>query len=175
MAAIKKKLGQNKVGTSGLPIVIQFCPSVNLNETFQLSQQEVNAITKIQDSKDAQNFLFKTTIQINQCVSNLFISNLFYEKVNELLKRFLMKRCVSKKMWKLERRVRDKACQCKGVLFERVHVLFEKVRYSKRCVIEKVCYPKGACCSTKCVSTTKGVSNYTPWVAKTCVIQSCVN
>ena len=82
MAAIKKKLhGQNKVGTSELPIVIKFCPSVNLNETFQLSQQEVNAIIKIQEAKDAQNFLFKTIIQINQCVSNLFISNLFYEKV----------------------------------------------------------------------------------------------
>ena len=145
MAAIKKNWGKTRLGLQveyRLPIVIQFCP-FKIYETFQLSQQEVNAITKIQDSKDAQNFLFKTIIQINQCVSNLFISNLFYEKVNELLKRFLMKRCVSKKMWKLEIRVSDKACQCKGVLFERVHVLLEKLRYSKRCVIEKVCYPKG--------------------------------
>ena len=63
--------------------------------------------------------------------------------------------------------------------------ILEKVRYSKRCVIQNgvllkrcvirkvmlfnmVCYWKG-------VLFTKGVLNYTPWVAKWCVIQMCVN
>ena len=63
--------------------------------------------------------------------------------------------------------------------------------YSKRCVIKKVCYPKGVlskrcvillkvcyrkrCVIPKGVLSTEGVLNYTPWVSKRCILQRCVN
>ena len=58
----------------------------------------------------------------------------------------------------------------KGCVIQKVCYLKGVLRYSKGVMFQKVCY----CVIFKAVLTSEGMLNYTPWVAKRCVIKRCV-